>query len=144
MINSHALAFFEAHGFAYSSDTRGVAPFYPRMDGRTFRIVQIPSTLPTLDEMVGLEGHDSSTLASFFTASLTGGLNVISVHAELEGNHWTDFLAVFIDRSLDLGYRFERLIDVAARVRGEDRPPVCDCVYGTVRGRAGEVTLQHV
>ena len=142
MINAHALAFFEANGFSYTSDTRGTGPFYPRMDGRTFGVLQIPSTLPTLDEMVGLEGNDQAGLARYFADALTEGLNVISVHTELEGNRWTGFLKTFIAECLDRGYKFERLVDIAASVKSEGEPPVCECVYGYVRGRAGEVTLQ--
>ncbi|MGD0230016.1 MAG: polysaccharide deacetylase family protein [Syntrophorhabdales bacterium] len=142
MINAHALAFFEEHGFAYTSDTRGLTPFYPRMGGRTFKVIQLPSTLPTLDEMVGLEGDDPLGLARFFARSLTDGLNIISVHTELEGNRWTGFLASFIEQSLERAYQYERLIDIAASIRAEGNLPVCDCLYGTIRGRAGEVTLQ--
>ena len=142
MINAHALAYFEANGFSYTSDTRGSSPFYPRMAGRTFSVLQLPSTMPTLDEMVGLEGKDQSRLARFFADSLEEGLNIMSVHTELEGNHWTDFLASFIDQGLERGYGFERLIDIAHNVKTQEKPPVCDCLYGAVRGRAGEVTLQ--
>jgi peptidoglycan/xylan/chitin deacetylase (PgdA/CDA1 family) len=142
MINGHALAFFEAEGFLYTSDTRGSGPFYPRMEGRTFKVLQLPSTLPTLDEMVGLEGKDQSRLARFFADLLQEGLNIISVHTELEGNRWTPFLASFIEQGMERGYRFERLIDIAARVKAEEKPPACACLYGAVRGRAGEVTLQ--
>lgn len=142
MINAHALAFFEENGFVYTSDTRGEAPFYPRMAGRTFKVLQLPSTLPTLDEMVGLEGTDQEKLARFFAASLTPGLNIISIHTELEGNRWTRFLAAFIEESLQKGYRCERLIDIAGAVKEKGGLPVCECTYGTVRGRAGEVTLQ--
>lgn len=142
MINVHALAFFEEHGFAYSSDTRGRGPYYPRMAGRTFRALQLPLTLPTLDEMIGLEGHDPHVLARYFAGLLIPGLNVMAVHTELEGKRWTPFLSSFIEGALREGYRFERLIDIASRLSAEERLPVCDCVYGTIRGRAGEVTLQ--
>ncbi len=142
MINAHAFAFFEANGFVYTSDTRGRSPFLPRLGGRTFTVLQVPSTLPTLDEMVGLEGNDQESLARYFAGTLAPGLNVISVHTELEGNRWTQFLSSFIDQCLEHGYRFERLIDIARHVLHEKKTPVCDCFYGTVRGRAGEVTLQ--
>ncbi len=141
MINAHALAFFEEQGFAYASDTRGRSPFYPRMAGRVFKTPQIPSTLPTLDEMVGLEGDDETSLADFFARSLTDGLNVLSVHTELEGNRWTGFLASFIKQSIERGWRYERLVDIAGSLRPAGLP-VCECLYGNVRGRAGEVTLQ--
>jgi peptidoglycan/xylan/chitin deacetylase (PgdA/CDA1 family) len=142
MINPHALAFFEEHGFAYSADTRGTGPFYPRMGERTFNVLQLPLTLPTLDEMVGLEGNEHQALARFFVDSLAPGLNVFAVHTELEGKHWTPFLAAFIEGSLKSGYLYERLIDIATVQRAEGGLPVCECAYGTIRGRAGEVTVQ--
>ncbi len=142
MINRHARAFFQEHGFAYSADTRGSSPFFPRMGGVVFSILQIPLTMPTLDEVVGLEGHDPDTLAAFFCRQLTSRLNVFAVHTEFEGNRWTPFLARFIDKSLEQGYRYERLIDVAEAATTGAPVPVNDCVYGSVRGRAAEVTLQ--
>jgi undecaprenyl phosphate-alpha-L-ara4FN deformylase len=142
MINAHALAFFEKQGLAYSSDTRGTGPFYPRMGGTVFRVMQLPLTLPTLDEMIGLEGHDPHVLARYFAGLLTPGLNLMAVHTELEGKRWTPFLASFIELATARGYRFERLIDIASRLGAEGDLPVCECEYGTIRGRAGEVTLQ--
>ncbi len=141
MINPHAFAFFEEYGLAYSADTRGKGPFFPRMGGKTFTVVQLPLTLPTLDEMVGIEGDDHETLSRYFAASLSPGLNVMAVHTEMEGKRWISFLASFIEQALERGYRFERLIDIRAGLEA-DSLPVCDCVYGTIRGRAGEVTLQ--
>ena len=142
MINDHALAFFEERGFVYSSDTRGRAPFLPRMGERTFKVIQLPSTLPTLEEMVGLEGKEQAALAGFFVRSLTPGINIISVHTELEGNRWGDFLASFIEQSLERTYRYERLIDIAASIKAEGCLSTCECLYGPIRGRAGEVTVQ--
>jgi undecaprenyl phosphate-alpha-L-ara4FN deformylase len=142
MINRHALAFFEEHGFAYSTDTRGFSPFFPRMEGRTFAVMQLPLTMPTLDEVVGLEGNNPETLAAFFCSQLTAGLNVFAVHTEFEGNRWMPFLASFIEQSKDRGYRYERLVDIAERLKWTGTVPVGDCVYGPIRGRAAEVTLQ--
>jgi len=141
MINSHALAFFGEFGLAYSADTRGTYPFFPRIGEETFTTPQVPLTLPTLDEMVGLAGNDSETLSRYFIASLKSGLNVMAVHTEMEGKRWLPFLESFIKNALEFGFRFERLIDIVARL---DRAAlhVCDCVYGRVPGRAGEVTLQ--
>ncbi len=141
MINAHALAFFQENGFIYTSDTRGSAPFFPCMSGRTFKVLQLPSTLPTLDEMVGLEGTNQRELAAYFAGCLRRGINIISIHTELEGNRWTEFLSSFIEQSFDRGYRCKRLIDIA-RDLNEHPLPACECVYGNIRGRAGEVTLQ--
>lgn len=142
MINEHALAFFEEHDFAYSSDTRGTRPFFPRLGGRTFKVLQIPLTMPTLDEVIGLEGEDPHTLARFFLGQLNPGFNVLAIHTEFEGNRWSPFIDEFIGASLSQGYRYERLIDAAKKVRADKDIPIDDCAYGMIRGRAAQVTLQ--
>jgi undecaprenyl phosphate-alpha-L-ara4FN deformylase len=142
MINAHALAWFQEHGFIYTSDVRGKTPFMPKLGGLTFNVLQIPTTLPTLDEAVGLKGNDQESLARFFVSSLTDGLTILTVHAELEGKHWTGFLESFIVTTLARGFRYERLIDVAYNLRGSNPPPVHEIEYGFVEGRAGEVALQ--
>ncbi|MGZ5427662.1 MAG: polysaccharide deacetylase family protein [Thermoanaerobaculia bacterium] len=45
----------EAHGLVATSDTRGGEPFFPiRSDGTPSKVLEIPSTLPTLDELLAL------------------------------------------------------------------------------------------
>jgi undecaprenyl phosphate-alpha-L-ara4FN deformylase len=142
VINSHALTFFEEHLFLYSSDTRGHSPFYPRIDRQSFAVLQIPTTLPTVDEMVGLEADDEQSMTHYFVSLLTDGLNVLTVHAELEGKTWAGFLDSFIKGALDAGYRFERLLDIASALHESSTVQTCDITYGLVRGRAGEVAIQ--
>jgi hypothetical protein len=55
-MNDAAFALEEKFGFAYASDTRGTAPFVPFISGRRSRVPQLPTTLPTLDELIGLDG----------------------------------------------------------------------------------------
>lgn len=140
MINSHALNFFQENGFVYSSDTRGDIPFFPVMDNRVFSIIQIPSTLPTLDEVVGIEGNDPETLSDYFAGSLKKGINILTIHAELEGKRWGDFLDMFLQKSISRGFIFERLIDIAQDLKIKDKLPICEIFYGHIRGRAGEVS----
>jgi undecaprenyl phosphate-alpha-L-ara4FN deformylase len=45
----------EAQGLVATSDTRGGEPFFPiRADGTPSRVLEIPSTLPTLDELLAI------------------------------------------------------------------------------------------
>ena len=142
MINSHALGFLEKNGFLYSSDTRGYSPFLPDMGGGRFGILQIPTTLPTLDEAVGISGDEPIFLARHFTGLLTENLNILTIHAELEGNRWTGFLEAFIRQTLDQGYTYGRLMDIAQSLRERDDVPRCTISYGTVEGRVGNVSCQ--
>ena len=142
MINKHALAWFEQNGFVYTSDVRGKSIFMPRLGGVTFKVPQIPSTLPTLDEAVGLKGSDQESLTRFFVASLTDGINILTVHAELEGKNWMGSLESFILKTVAQGFRYERLIDIATRVQALGHLPVHEIGFGFVDGRAGEVAVQ--
>ncbi len=55
-MNETALALEQELGFLYASDTRGAAPFVPLLAGRRSRCPQLPTTLPTLDELIGVDG----------------------------------------------------------------------------------------
>lgn len=143
MINQHALRFFRNNGFAYTSDTRGLSPFFPEMGREIFDILQIPTTLPTLDEVVGIAGADATSLSRFFLNSLTDGLNILTVHTELEGHWWTGCLDNFVRISLERGFTFERLIDIASRCKKQGAIPRNRITYGYVGGRTGEVSCQE-
>lgn len=144
MVNRHALRFFSDRAFSYSSDTRGLSPFFPIMSGEAFDILQIPTTLPTLDEVVGIAGTEGSVLTEFFLESLHDGLNIITVHTELEGNRWTHFLEAFLRATLDRGFQYRRLCHIAEACREDvGAIPRCEVVYGHTEGRAGEVCRQN-
>jgi undecaprenyl phosphate-alpha-L-ara4FN deformylase len=144
MINSYALHFFENNGFLYSSDTRGSSPFLPVMGDSQFNILQIPTTLPTLDEVVGLAGHEPLSLAKYFIESLNEGLNILTVHTELEGKRWGGFFKDFIRLTIDQGFTYTRLMDIAQMLREKGNTPRCRIFYGYVEGRAGEVSCQKL
>jgi len=144
MINPHALKFFQENGLVYSSDTRGSSPFIPLMGGEELRILQIPTTLPTLDEVIGVTGTDVKSLNDYYMRCLTDGLNILTVHTELEGKKWRPFLETFIQNAGRSGFTFLRLIDIAREYIDSGNTPVCRVEYGNVEGRAGEVCCQMI
>lgn len=88
-----SLAVQDRQGFLYCSDTRGVFPFLPRMHGQTFQTLQIPTTLPTLDEVLGLDGMQGERVNDVFLSQLRSDrLNVHTIHAEVEGRTQLDLL----------------------------------------------------
>jgi len=129
----------DALGLAYHSDTRGAAPFLPEMDGQRFRTIEIPTTLPTLDETFGRVGTSARELTAFYRQRLQPGLNVYTAHAEMEGIRQLPLL-----RDLLTAVRAEstvlRLIDVAHGLRAV---PVARVVSGPIEGRAGAVAWQE-
>jgi len=143
MINPHVLRCFQEKGLAYSSDTRrGTALFYPEMGGEKFRVLQIPTTLPTLDEVIGSIGTDIPRLVEHYYNALMDELNILTVHAEIEGKHWTSFLEAFIKKTIEGGFLYRKLIDIAEEQTHSSDVPTCCIEYGFVDGRAGEVCVQ--
>jgi undecaprenyl phosphate-alpha-L-ara4FN deformylase len=74
-------------GFDYCSDTRGTHPFVPLLPNGRAAPPQIPTTLPTLDELIGLNGMSADGAASHLL-ELTrepARAHVFTLHAELEG-----------------------------------------------------------
>jgi undecaprenyl phosphate-alpha-L-ara4FN deformylase len=85
----------EAHGIVATSDTRGGEPFFPiRADGTPSKVLEIPSTLPTLDELLALALPGSGTqvekVCEFLRRKMResapgSGCHVHSLHTEIEG-----------------------------------------------------------
>jgi len=130
--NAHAARYQER--FDYASDTRGTRPFQPVWNGKAVGCPQVPTTLPTLDELIGL--HDDVV---GHLLSLTGNADhVFTAHAELEGGK----LLPLFERLL-AGWKAQdyHLVPVEALVSNAALPK-CEVVYGEVPGRSGTLALQ--
>lgn len=87
-LNAHLLKLEQRAGLAFASDTRGSTPFYPRLGAERGRCVQIPTTLPTFDELIGTDGRDAQAAAQEvlrITRVAPCAMQVFTLHAELEG-----------------------------------------------------------
>lgn len=87
-MNRSAYRLEQRLGLDYASDGRGSHPFLPVIDGEPVRCPQIPTTLPTLDELLGVDGVDESNVAQHLlrqTARPSRYPHVFTLHAELEG-----------------------------------------------------------
>jgi peptidoglycan/xylan/chitin deacetylase (PgdA/CDA1 family) len=142
--NAHALRYLDRHGFAVASDTRGSGPFLPRMGGETFACPQWPTTLPTLDELVGLDGRTPQDAAREIlaqTAARREPAHVFTAHAELEGAKLHQALDMLLAGWAQQGYEVVTLRELAA-TRAARELPVHEVVYGPVPGRSGTLALQ--
>jgi peptidoglycan/xylan/chitin deacetylase (PgdA/CDA1 family) len=98
-MNPAAIALERTLGFDYASDARGVSPFQPiDAHGKDVGVPQLPTTLPTLDELIGLDGTTEENVDErvLSLTSRAEGHQVYTLHAELEG--------------LRIGAAFERLL----------------------------------
>lgn len=139
-VTEDSLEVQDAMGLLYCSDSRGRSPFYPLVAGRTFKTLQIPTTWPTMDEILGERGISAETINDHYLSLLSPGLNVHTVHAELEGGIYSAVFRELLQKLLAAGARFITLADAA--IEHSASAPVCTLHMGEIPGRAGDVAIQ--
>lgn len=142
--NADSLAAYDAAGLLWASDARGRSAFRPRCGGQVFETPQIPTTLPTLDELLGLPEHPEDGLVDEYLGWLREDvLNVLTVHAEIEGMAHRDWFERLLAALRGAGIVFVALADEAERLRADPASlPVEDLAMGTVPGRSGTLAVQ--
>ncbi len=141
--NPIALKVLDSMKLSYRSDTRGRTPFRCRVDGEVLDTLEIPTTLPTLDEVMGREDlRNAAAVLEFYLARFDADrLNVHTLHAETEGMAELTSFTALVRALKERGAKFVRLKEVAARL-GAAELPVCEVVRATLPGRAGWVAAQ--
>lgn len=143
-MNAHAYRLERELGFDYASDGRGTHPHQPALDGRPIGVPQLPTTLPTFDELIGLDGVDAANVDARLLAITDAQPDrdqIFTLHAELEGMK----LAPAFERLL-AGWRARGCALVATRdlYASLDTPglPLHEIATGSVPGRSGVLALQ--
>ena len=142
-MNIHALRQTQRMGFDYCSDCRGTAPFLPVYRGELIDCPQLPTTLPTLDEMIGLNGWTKIMLPTLCWRrhKFLRNDHVYTLHAELEGMKLAPVFDQLLNGWAKQGYK---LVSVADYYRSLDRHalPHCELLQGEIPGRSGTLLLQ--
>lgn len=139
--------------FDYCSDTRGWCPFIPiwptfkqQGDATIIGCPQLPTTIPTLDELIGINDITAQNVHSHvlkLTKMNDGGnsYHVYTLHAELEGQKLLDTF----DRLL-AGWSEQGYLLTSMRTLYENldltKLPYHQIVMGEVPGRSGLLALQ--
>ncbi len=123
-------------GLRYASDCRGAQPFYPRVDGETLDLLQVPTTLPTSDELIGHVAPERLA-AHYLERIAPARREVLAVHAEAEGLLYAAWLRTFLARAPGAGIRICTLAEIAEQCRAHAEAR--DVVQRTLPGRAGTV-----
>jgi undecaprenyl phosphate-alpha-L-ara4FN deformylase len=142
-MNRHALRLTQRLGFEYSSDTRGNCPFIPTVNAEIIACPQLPTTLPTLDELLNADGVTEETLVAHLLqlteqAPSTG--HVFTLHAELEGGKLLPVFEQLLDGWKKQGYE---LVSLRQYFEGlEGILPKGEVVMREVAGRVGTLAAQ--
>ena len=143
-MNAHALRLTQRLGFDYASDTRGSHPFMPVCDAEVIACPQLPTTLPTLDELIGRFGVSAENVHEILlklTRESPQHGHVFTLHAELEGMKLYPVLARLLQGWRDQGYE---LTSTRTIYDGLDlqKLPRHEVIRGELPGRSGTLMLQ--
>ena len=142
-MNRHALRLTQRLGFDYSSDTRGTNPFIPMVNAEIVACPQLPTTLPTLDEIMNRDGITLANVAQHLlklTSNPSATGHVFTLHAELEGGKWMPVFEELLSGWKEQGYE---LVSMRQYLDGlEGILPRCEMVMREVDGRVGKLAAQ--
>jgi peptidoglycan/xylan/chitin deacetylase (PgdA/CDA1 family) len=145
-MNVHALRLTQGLAFDFCSDSRGTHPHLPVWKAELIRCPQLPTTLPTLDELIGEDGVTEDNVAErvlglTVAAASAGAPQVYTLHAELEGMQ----LAPAFERLL-AGWKAQGWRLASMRALYETLQPLalprCEVGPGAVPGRSGTLFCQ--
>lgn len=134
-LNRHALRLMQHFGFNYTSDTRGTHPYIPTWNAEIIACPQLPTTLPTLDELINRDGITLDNVVQHLlqmTKNPPPTGHVFTLQAEFEGGKW---LPVF-EQLLD-GWKAQGYDIVSLRLYAEGLPanlPRHEVAMRTVEG----------
>ncbi|MDB5777143.1 MAG: xylanase [Herbaspirillum sp.] len=157
-MNEEAFRQLDAFGIAYASDGRVMlnedgsvasAPAGPHrlaVGGRTLNCVQLPTTLPTLDELLGrtIGGAviDMSNIAATLLAlTAVPRDHVFTLHAELEGQKLAPIFEQLLRGWRNQGYDLVSMADYYRQLKDKDLP-VLPVQWAPLPGRSGDMIVQ--
>ncbi len=154
-MNVHAYRGTQSLGFRYASDTRGTHPFIPVVRAEIVACPQLPTTLPTLDEMIGLDGVTEANVAERLlertaadgdrsrldAGSALSPNHVYTLHAELEGMKLAPVFEQLLAGWKEQGYELVAMREQLAQLK-PDALPLHTVVDAPVPGRSGTLASQ--
>ncbi|HJU82577.1 MAG TPA: polysaccharide deacetylase family protein [Holophagaceae bacterium] len=140
--NDATLEIQERYGLDYAGDCRGDAPFYPIVQGRTLTTLQVPTTLPTLDELLGLEGRTPEQVnEEVWGLVKEDALNVYALHTEVEGGALRETFDAFLGGLRERGVLARTHADWLPELKAA-HPPAKVLIRRETPGRAGWVSWE--
>jgi peptidoglycan/xylan/chitin deacetylase (PgdA/CDA1 family) len=143
-MNVHAQRLTQRLGYRWASDCRGTSPFMPVWKGEPVHCPQLPTTLPTLDELIGVNGLTADNVHEHLlqlTANAPAHGHVFTLHAELEGLKFGAILEKLLTGWREQGYDLVSL----GQMRDALNPaalPRHEIIRGEIDGRSGTLMLQ--
>ena len=130
----------EKFPFRFNSDCRGETIFCPIVGEAVLSQPQIPNTLPTYDEVIRQNGISDANYNEFMLSQLRPNeLNVLTIHAEVEGIARAELFEKFLDEAAARDYSF---VPMGALLHATDDLPQAEITPQFIKGREGWVAVQ--
>jgi undecaprenyl phosphate-alpha-L-ara4FN deformylase len=127
--------------FRFNSDCRGTSIFYPVVNGKTLRQPQIPTTLPTYDEVMGQGGITDENYNDYILSKIKEDqLNILTIHAEVEGIAAHELFRDFILKAKEKQCSF---VTLGSLLHEEENIGRAEIIREVIPGRDGEISIQH-
>ncbi len=156
-MNPYAFAELDVQGMLYASDGRAqlnddgslaepdIGPYRLSIGSTTLRCLQMPTTLPTLDELLGrtINGiliHENNIADHILTLTKQPRDHVFTLHAELEGQKLAPIFEQLLIGWQAQGYQCSSMADYA-RTLDAATLPIRPLNWGEIPGRSGELIL---
>jgi undecaprenyl phosphate-alpha-L-ara4FN deformylase len=124
----------------FTSHTRGGTPFFPSAGGRAFTTIEIPTTLPTMDETLAWPELSGDEEQRRFFRGAARGVSVLTLHPEVEGRSKAPLFERILDDWLGAGAVFPLLSDLAREALASHATiPVREVRRVRLPGRGGTV-----
>lgn len=143
-MNRDALRLMQRMGFDYCSDTRGTHPFIPTWQAEIVACPQLPTTLPTLDELMNRDGITQENVAQHLlglTADAPETGHVFTLHAELEGAKWMPIFEQLMQGWQAQGYELVSMQQYLQALQAEALPRH-EVLMREIEGRTGTLAVQ--
>lgn len=126
--------------FTYNSDCRGNQVFIPNVGGKHLKTPQIPVTLPTYDEIIGRNGITKENYNTHLLAMIKpDALNVLTIHAEVEGIVCLDLFEDFITQAHRRNMSF---VPLSECLSDQQDIQYSQIALETIAGREGQLAVQ--
>jgi len=139
-VTPEALQALDQFPFRFNSDCRGHSLFRPVVDGRRISHVQVPTTLPTYDELIGLECTAETYNENLLKMIRPDRLNVLTIHAEVEGISRLPLFQDFLHKARQRDIVFEPLGGILSQTKKIVESGICK---SAVAGRDGWIACQR-
>jgi peptidoglycan/xylan/chitin deacetylase (PgdA/CDA1 family) len=139
--NKKTFEVYDSAQLKYASDCRGVSPFYPKIGDKIYNTLQIPTTLPTLDELLGRHEYPINNLIDLYLSLLKDNvINVLTVHAELEGIKYLEWFQHLLLAFKASHVQFLHLNEIPYL----DKYHSCEIIQQEIDGRSGKLAWQQI